>query len=180
MIVRQWIMPGIAVLLALCPATGAVSAQTPAPAPAPAAPPGAPAEEPKVDITSDIELTRAAIQVRRQALVTAAMDLEPKESEAFWPVYRAYRTDMAKVNDRYTNLLVTYLENYDTLSDQMATRIMGDYLGIERDRTAIKARYLPRFRKVMPARKVMRFFQVDHKLDALINAELAADVPLAR
>jgi hypothetical protein len=32
----------------------------------------------------------------------------------------------------------------------------------------------------MRARKVMRFFQVDNKLDAIINAELAAEIPLAR
>jgi hypothetical protein len=160
----------MAVLLGAWSGTGAVSAQTSAPAP----------EEPKLDITSEIELTRAAIQVRRQAIVTAAMDLEPKEGEAFWPVYREYRADMAKVNDRYVKLLVTYAENYDALSDQLAARIMDEYLGIERDRTAVKARYVPRFRKIMPTRKVMRFFQVDNKLDAIINAELAADIPLAR
>jgi hypothetical protein len=174
--ITRWIMPAIAAVLATGLAAGAVSAQTPAPAPAA----GGQAEEAKIDITSDIELTRAAIQVRRQAIVTAAMDLEPREAEAFWPVYRAYRTDMAKVNDRYARLLVTYVENYDTLSDQLATRFMNDYLGVERDRTGVKARYLPRFGKIMPARKVMRFFQVENKLDALINAELAADVPLAR
>jgi hypothetical protein len=160
----------MALLLGTWSGTGAVSAQTSAPAP----------EEPKLDITSEIELTRAAIQVRRQAIVTAAMDLEPREGEAFWPIYREYRSDMAKVNDRYVKLLVTYAENYDALSDQLATRIMDEYLGIERDRTAVKARYVPRFRKIMPARKVMRFFQVDNKLDAIINAELAADIPLTR
>jgi hypothetical protein len=165
-----------AVLLGTGLGTGAVFAQTSAPAPAPEAR----TEESALDITSEIELTRAAIQVRRQAIVTAAMDLEPKEGEAFWPVYREYRADMAKVNDRYVKLLGTYAENYDTLSDQLAARIMDQYLGVERDRTAVKARYVPRFGKIMPSRKVMRFFQVDNKLDAIINAELAAEIPLAR
>ena len=57
-------------------------------------------EAAKAEITSDVELTRAAIQVRRQPLVTAAMDLEPKEDEAFWPLYREYRSAVAKVNDK--------------------------------------------------------------------------------
>lgn len=172
----RWMIAAGAVLLGTWLGTGAVSAQTSAPAPAPEGR----TEESTLDITSEIELTRAAIQVRRQAIVTAAMDLEPKEGEAFWPVYREYRADMAKVNDRYVKLLVTYAENHDTLSDQLAGRIMDQYLGVERDRTAVKARYVPRFSKIMPARKVMRFFQVDNKLDAIINAELAAEIPLAR
>jgi hypothetical protein len=173
---RGGLISAVAGLLALLLGTDAVSAQTSSPAP----PQAGQADEAPLDITSEIELTRAAIQVRRQAIVTAAMDLEPKEADAFWPLYRLYRADMAKVNDRYVKLLVTYTENYDTLSDQLAARIMGDYLGVERDRTGVKARYVPRFRKIMPARKVMRFFQVDNKLDAIINAELAAEIPLAR
>ena len=179
MMATRWIVAATAMFLTAglgaAPAS-AQTTQTPAPAPSPASP----GDEGKGNITSDIELTRAAIQVRRQAIVTAAMDLEPKESEAFWPLYRQYRADMAKVNDRYVKLLVTYLENYDTLSDQQAARIMDDYLKVERDRTEVKARYGPRFRKIMPARKAMRFFQVDNKLDAVINAELAAEIPLAR
>jgi hypothetical protein len=174
---KRWIA-ATTLLLSACVGAGPVSAQTPAPAPAPAQEGGG--EAPRADITSDIELTRAAIQVRRQAIVTAAMDLDPKEAEAFWPLYREYRADMAKVNDRYVKLLVAYLENYDSLSDQQAVRLMDAYLKIERDRTDVKSRYGPRFRKIMRARKVMRFFQVDNKLDAIINAELAAEIPLAR
>lgn len=172
----RWIVAAVAALLATWLETGAVSAQTTAPAPSQEGQAG----EATADITSEIELTRAAIQVRRQAIVTAAMDLTPKEAEAFWPVYREYRADMAKVNDRYVKLLVAYLDNYDALSDLLAARIMDEYLGVERDRTSVKARYVPRFRKFVPVRKVMRFYQVDNKLDAIINAELAAEIPLAR
>ena len=132
------------------------------------------------DITSDVELTRAAIQVRRQAVVTAAMDLEPKESDIFWPLYREYRVEMAKVNDRFVRLLVGYLEGYETLTDQAATKMLEEYLSIERARNGVKTKFVPRFGKLLPARKVARFFQVDNKLDALINAELAYLVPLVR
>ncbi len=92
-------------VLAVGPGEWRAWAQTPPPA----------AQEQKADaevgdITSEVEMTRAAIQVRRQALVTAAMDLEPKESEAFWPLYREYRLDMAKLADRFVRGLNSYLE----------------------------------------------------------------------
>ena len=159
---------------------GAAFAQTPAPTPAPAAEPDAKADELKADFTSDLELTRAAIQVRRQALVTAAMDLESKEADAFWPLYREYRQAMAVVNDRFAKLLVDYLENHDNLTDDGATKMLKEYLSIDRARNSVKTRFVPRFSKVMPPRKVARFYQVDNKLDAFLNAELARTVPLAR
>jgi len=150
-------------------------AQTPAPTPAPSQ-----ASTSQEADLGDIELTRAAIQVKRQALVTSAMDLEPKEAEAFWPLYREYRMAMATVNDRFVKLLLTYLEQLDTLTDDSAAKMTDEYLGIERDRNGVKVTYVPKFRAVMPARKVARFFQIDHKLDAVTIANLAELVPLAR
>jgi hypothetical protein len=137
-------------------------------------------EDPTLDMTSDVELTRAAIQVRRQAIVTAAMDLDAKESQAFWPMYREYREAMAAVNDRLVKLLVTYLSTYENLTDETAGKMLEEFLSIERARNSVKSKYVPRFGKLIPTRKVARFFQVDNKLDAFINADLAQLVPLAR
>lgn len=167
----------LAVLSATAPL--AARAQTPAPAPVPSSESKA-AEDAERDINSEIELTRASIQLRRQALVTSAMDLETKEAEVFWPLYREYRTEMLKVNDRFVTLLTSYLESYDNLTDQQANKLLDDYVSIEKGRTAVKSKYLSKFRKVLPGRKVARFFQIDHKLDAVISAELTTSIPLAR
>ena len=108
------------------------------------------------------------------------MDLQAPEADIFWPLYREYRLEMAKVNDRFVKLLVSYMQSYDELSDAQATHMMDEYLAIERARNRVKAKYVPRFREKLPARKVARFFQVDNKLDAIINADLASVIPLAR
>jgi hypothetical protein len=140
----------------------------------------APPEADQDDLTSDLALTRASIQLRRQAIVTSVMDLAPKEAEAFWPVYREYRMEMAKVGDRVSKLLVDYTGQYDTLTDEQANQIMKEWLSIEKAKTSVKDKYVSRFKKILPARKVMRFFQADNKLDAVLNAQLASIVPLAR
>jgi hypothetical protein len=157
---------------------GWVAAQQPT---TPAQQPGATASpDADEDLTSDLALTRASIQLRRQAIVTAVMDLAPKEAEAFWPLYREYRLEMAKVGDRASKLLVQYTEQYDNLTDEQAKNIMKEWLSVEKAKTGVKSKYVSRFEKILPARKVMRFFQADNKLDAVINAQLAQIVPLAR
>jgi len=132
------------------------------------------------EITADVELTRAAIQVRRQALVTAAMDLTPDEEQAFWPLYHEYREEIAKANDPFVALLTSYLETGGELSNDEAAKALTDYLAIEEARTNVQKQFVPRFLERLAAVKVVRFFQVDHKLDAIVDAELAATVPLAR
>jgi len=177
---KQWIVLMISLALVGTP-LGASLAWAQASAPSQEAKPQeAKPEDAKPEVTSDIELTRAVIQIKRQAIVTGAMDLKEAEAQAFWPLYRDYRTEMFKVNDRYVTALVTYLDNYDNLSDQLADKLLNDYLSIEKARLDVKAKYVPRFRKVLPSKKVVRFFQVDNKLDVLINAELASEIPLVR
>lgn len=149
-------------------------AQTPAVTPA-----STPAHDDD-DITSEVALSRAAIQVRRQALVTAAMDLDGKEAEAFWPLYRDYRNEMAKVGDRLVKLINDYADVYDTISDEQAGKMLDEYLSIQRATGEVKAAFVPKFRQIIPARKVARFFQVDNKLDAVINSQLAAGIPLVK
>jgi hypothetical protein len=165
-----------ALILGVLAGAGVVHAQTPSEVPKlPAM-----TDEERGEMLSDVELTRASIQVRRQALVTAVMDLEGREAEAFWPLYREYRAAMATVNDRYVKLVVTYLDTFDKLADDQATGMLNEALGIERARLDVKSQFIPRFGKVMPARKVARFFQIDNKLDAVIAADMAKMIPLAR
>ena len=95
--------------------------------------------------------------------------------------FRAWLEDYAAtVNDRYVKLVVAHLDTYKALSDDAATGMLKEYLSIERARTDVKSEYVPRFGKVITAKKVARFFQVDNKLDAVINADMARLIPLAR
>ena len=160
--------------------TSAAAQSQPANVPAATAAAATPSDVVSGEILDEIALTRAAIQTRRQAIVTSAMDLTAPESQAFWPLYRDYRSDMAKVDDRLVDLIIVYVGNHDSLSDNMATKLLNDYLDIERARLEIKTQYVPRFLGVMPATKVARFYQVDNKLDKKIQAELAAEIPLTR
>jgi hypothetical protein len=153
----------------------------PAPSLAPAQQPGQPqAGEARAEVLEDILLTRSAIDVERQALVTRGMDLTPDEMQGFWPLYREYRLEAVKVGDRIVALIITYADNYQTLTDDVADRLVTEFVNIEKERARLKAKYLPKFKKVLPPRKVARFYQIENKLDITILAELAQGVPLAR
>ena len=139
-----------------------------------------PKEGEPAQIVEEIELTRAIIQAERQAIVTRAMDLTAAEAQAFWPLYREYRLEMVRVGDRLLALITTYAQNYRGLSDEMAGKLLTEHLGIEKARLQVKNKYLPRFQKVLPPKKVARYYQVENKLDVIIQAELAEEIPLVR
>lgn len=139
-----------------------------------------PAAETTAEVMEDIHLTRAAIQAERQAIVTGAMDLTPEEMETFWPVYREYRLEAAKIGDRVTALILRYAAASDELTDATADKLVSDFVKIEQARANLKAKFLPKFKKVLPAKKVARFYQVENKLDVMILNEMAENIPLLR
>jgi len=136
--------------------------------------------EEKAPAAEEIQVTREVINNQRQALVTRAMDLTPNEMQRFWPVYRQYRLAASKVGDRIVSLITTYADNYQDLNDKAADKLLTEFVRIEEERARLKAQYLPKFKKVIPVKKVVRFYQIENKLDTALLAELTQAIPLAR
>ncbi len=136
--------------------------------------------DPRAQAVEDIQLTRTLIDTQRQLLVSGGLDLTPKEMEGFWPLYREYRLEMAKLGDRLVGVIVRFAENYADLKDELAGKLLDEYLAIEKARASTRAKYVPKFKKVLPVTKVVRFYQIENKLDITVLAEVAEQVPLAR
>lgn len=82
--------------------------------------------------------------------------------------------------DRYTAMITEYMGRYDRgdLSDEYASDLMETFFSIKRDLLDVKMKYLPKFKKSLPALKVARFYQLENKIEAEIDAQLALAVPL--
>lgn len=133
---------------------------------------------PAQEINDEIELTRSIIQTQRQAIVTAAMQLTGEESQTFWPLYHEYRAAMRKVDDRSVGLINSYAESFDTMTDEIAETMLKEFMSIRQAELDVTRKYLKRFQKILPANKVARFFQLENKLDSVIDFELASEIPL--
>ena len=127
----------------------------------------------------DRELAREAIHANKKLVVSANMNLDDSEKEGFWKVYEEYQKDLGTINERTIALVEEFAVNYEKLSDAKATEQLHTYLKIEADALKLKKDYLRKFKKVLPAQKVMRFYQIENKIDAIVDYELVDKIPLA-
>ena len=132
----------------------------------------------QVSDTDYLQQLRTDIQSDRQALVAASLGLTDEEGEAFWPVYRDYRSDMAKVGDRMQALIQNYAEIWDTATEEQAKTMVNEMLAIQRDEFKVRKSHLSKFRKVLPEVKVARFLQIENKIDVIVKLGLADVIPL--
>jgi hypothetical protein len=128
----------------------------------------------------NMQIVREKIRADKKLVVAETMEMTASEAKAFWPVYEACQRDLAKINDRTIRLIDDYAENYGAMSDQAAKKLMDEYMAIETERLKVRQTYLPRFRQVLPEMKVLRYYQLENKIQAVVNYELAASIPLVR
>jgi hypothetical protein len=127
-----------------------------------------------------MDMLREKARADKRLVVAAVLDLTESEAKVFWPVYNAYQSDMIAHYDRLMKLIGDYAKAYHTMTDETATKLLTDYLAIEGNNVAVLNGYLARFQKVLPARKVARLYQVENKVRALVNYELARNIPFVQ
>lgn len=125
-----------------------------------------------------IELLRSQIKTDRQAIVAENMNLSETQSEKFWPLYKEYMSRRDSLIDRRVAILTDFRDNRMGMTAQQARQILTDALELEADIVSLKRQYVRDFQKVLGPRAALRFFQIQNKLDAIINVELASVVPL--
>lgn len=127
-----------------------------------------------------LELTRASIQSDRKAIVNQYMNLSEEESQDFWPLYKEYRSQATKFNDRLAKIILDYGDSYQkqSVSDEQAEQMLSEYLILEQEKLDLREDYVTKFQQILSPLQVTRYFQLENKMDAIINFDLAGNIPL--
>ena len=140
--------------------------------------PGATAGQPKAASDQDIQMLREDIRSQKKQLTAANMTLTADEATKFWPIYDQYQAEVTKVGDARWALIQDYAKNYDTMTDAQANDFMKKSAAIDQQFTATRAKYVPMFEKVISGKKTALWYQIDRRLDLMINSQLAALIPV--
>ena len=131
-------------------------------------------------VTAAMTMTRAQIQAERQSIVAVNLPLTDAQAQAFWPLYREYTNAVALVGDRMAALILDYAEHYEAMTDEKAGAMLTEWLKIQQDEVKVKADWAPKFGKILPAKLVTRFYQIENKLDTLVMLDLVDGIPLMK
>lgn len=123
---------------------------------------------------------RAMVEAGRRELVSGELMLSDRESAAFWPVYDEYRAAAEEIANRYTAMIMSYVDRYDAgeLDDEYADALLDEYFAVRQEMLDLRRAYVPRFEAVLPMLKVAQFYQLENKINAEIDARLAQAIPL--
>jgi len=130
------------------------------------------------NVADATELVRAMYQTDRQTLLADELRLTERESAAFWPLYRSYRTAMEKLGDSLVKLVLEYADVYPNVPEERAEKMLNHYADLEGKIVDTRRRYIKRAAKELSATKALRWAQLENRMDVLLRLQLASAVPL--
>ena len=130
------------------------------------------------EMAANIEAMRTVVQTERKILIMQEMTFSSDEAAAFWPLYDEYRAEAKKIGNLRVKVITDYAAAYETMTDEIAKQLLSDSVKFEEQSLKLKKKYLKKFEKILPATKVTRYFQLENKLDAVVNYDLASEIPL--
>ena len=125
-----------------------------------------------------LEVVRDVLKTEKKAAVAETMTLSDAESGPFWSLYNEYNAELYKVHTERVNIIKDFAANYESMTDEKADGLVNRSLAYQTKLLKLNKSYYKKFKKILPASKAALYFQVESKIDALIDAELATEIPL--
>jgi hypothetical protein len=127
-----------------------------------------------------MQILREKVRADKKLLVAENMQLTEAEAKAFWPVYDQYQDELFLLRARTAKLINDFADAYEKMSNETAKKLMDEFITIESLGPKLRQAYLPKFRKVLPEVKVVRYYQIENKIQAALFYEFAANIPLMK
>ena len=136
------------------------------------APTAAPANTP--------DSVRQAVQADKRALVERNMPLTPEEAKKFWPIYDVYQDNLEPIVRRQNRAFLDYINAESSMTDANAKRIAKEILEADADEQKLRERQFKKLLAALPARKAVRYLQIENKIRTLNRFDIAERIPLVR
>jgi hypothetical protein len=131
-------------------------------------------------LASDEQILLKQVNTDKKALYAQNLGLTEEESARFWPLYDEYEAKVKPLQDRLFANINNFAENYDTLNDEQAAAILKEKMAIEKEREALKQKYTAKIAKELPAKKALRYAQLETRIQNMLARDLYGIIPLAR
>lgn len=125
-----------------------------------------------------LELARDVLKTEKKAAIAELMQLTEAESTPFWELYNEYQGKLYLVANKRIAIIRDYAEHFETMTDEKADELWLKSLAYAQEVLKLEKQYYGKFKKILPAGKAARFFQAENKIETMIDAQLALEIPL--
>jgi Spy/CpxP family protein refolding chaperone len=137
-----------------------------------------PAQQSGID--RDVQMLRQDLRSKKKQTIAANLQLTDAQATRFWPVYDQYVAEQMKINDEKYAVIKQYADEWGNMNDEQALSLTNRALAVEQKVTDLRIKYVPIFTKAVPGTTVATFFQIERRVQAMVDLQLSAQLPLVQ
>lgn len=126
-----------------------------------------------------VELVLLSKAAEKKAVVLASMQLDASTQDAFGKMYDEYQKKLMKQRIKELGLIAQYAQHFTDMTDANADKLIKEWMTVEEAELALKKEYISKFKKVMPSSDVIRYFQIENRLQLMRELKRSSLIPLA-
>jgi hypothetical protein len=158
----------------------ALAQGTPEAAPAKAQPGTAAGMNTGTPVKDPIDMMREDVRNQRADLLAKNLGLTADQAAKFWPIYKKYETERAKLGDARVAAIKDYVASFDTMKDAQAVAMVKAALDRDDKYNKLRRQFIGLFEKALPGTVVLHFAMIDAYLDAVINLQILGQLPMVK
>ncbi len=128
---------------------------------------------------NELELIIVSKAAEKKAIVLSNMDLNGETKQNFGNLYDEYQLKLMVHRMNELQLIGNYASNYANMTDVNADKLIVSWLTVEDAAMVLKKEYMSKFKKIMPSSDVIRYFQIENRLQLAREMQRANLIPLA-
>ena len=125
-------------------------------------------DKPKIS-DQDIDLLLKDLRAQKKQIVAANLQLTADQATKFWPVYDQYIAEQTNIHDQKYAVIKEFATSWGTISDAQAEDLTKRALAVDDQVAQLRMKYMPNFLKVLPGKQVATFFQIDRRLQMMVD-----------
>ena len=129
---------------------------------------------------ADLTAMQQAARKDKRALMADKLQLTPAEAKKFWPIYDTLQRELSAQNRTRNLALETLVARDRPLSDAYARNVVNELLSVEEQEVKSMRKAGNAAMRALPPKKAARFLQLEQKLRAVQDYEIAVAFPLAQ
>jgi hypothetical protein len=132
----------------------------------------------RAEIDKAVEALRKDVRAGKSDILGKTMELDAAQAAKFWPIYKQYEAEAQALGNERLAIIQDLAEHFDSLDDVKAKALVDRQFAFEEKTLALRKKYKDEMMKALPAKTVARFFQVDSRLNKLVELAVASEIPL--
>lgn len=129
---------------------------------------------------AELTALHKAAKADKRALVNEKLALTPAEAKKFWPVYDSCQREFSMLVRKRSVALEGLVARDRPLTDAYARSVTNDLVSIDEAFVRAERKCTNAALKALPPRKAARYLQLENKLRAAQDYEIAVAFPLAQ